>query len=53
MDSENLAYRGITSGESQCAAYRGYICGLLVKVWRDVLRLKVTIQRSIHRKVEL
>lgn len=50
--SENLAYRGITSGNSGCIAYRGFICGIIQTVWKDAIRFSVLIKRKLLNRVE-
>lgn len=52
-DPEQLAYRGITSGNAQCMAYRGYICGIIVSGWRDAIRFTVFLKRTLQHIVEL
>lgn len=54
-DSENLAYRGITSDNAKCMAYRGFICGvdILVSGWRDAILFTVLIKRKLRNLVEL
>ena len=51
-DAENLAYRGITSGNAQCIAYRGFICGIIIISWRDIKELTLTIKKLILFNVE-
>lgn len=53
-DPEQLAYRGITSGNARCMAYRGYICDLIIagSGWRDAIRLTVFLKRKLLMKVE-
>ena len=52
-DSEHLAYRGNTSGNAQCMAYRGFICGIIISIWKDTIRLSVLIKRKLLSRVEL
>ena len=52
-NSENLAYRGITTGNAQCIAYRGFICSIIViSTWNDAIRFSVNIVRKLINKVE-
>lgn len=52
-DAENLAYRGITSGDAQCIAYRGYVCGYVVQKWRDTIEFTMVIARQINKIVRI
>lgn len=48
-DAENLAYRGITSDNAQCIAYRGFICGAIIKYFINSLRAIVLVTRVFRR----
>lgn len=49
---ENLAYRGITSGNAQCIAYRGFICGVVVQAWQEVVSFIVYVRRIVRIYVD-
>ena len=46
-DPENLAYRGINTGDAGCIAYRGFICSVK-EIWNKAIRVTLTIVRSIR-----
>jgi len=48
---EQLAYRGLTSGSAQCMAYRGFICGVIVRSWHDTMKFTVQIVRKLGNRV--
>ena len=51
--SENLAYRGINTGNAKCIAYRGFICEeIIVDLWNDAIRFSVNIVRRFRNRVE-
>lgn len=52
-DAEQLAYRGIISGNAQCMAYRGFICSIIVSGWKDAIRFTVFLKRKLLSRVEL
>ena len=49
---ENLAYRGITSGNAQCIAYRGFICGVIVQTWQKVVHFTLYITRQFNISIQ-
>lgn len=52
--SENLAYRGINTGNAGCMAYRGFVCGVVIqqKLWNDAIRFSTYIKRKLNFRVE-
>ena len=50
---ENLVYRGILSSNAQCIAYRGFICDIVIQLWKDTIRFSISINRKLFNKVEL
>ena len=52
-NAQNIAYRGITSGNAQCIAYRGFICGdIIVESWREIKRFSLYFSQTIKFKLE-
>lgn len=51
---ENLAYRGINTGNVKCIAYRGFIYDIIDEIegWKDVITFSVNIIRKLTFKVE-
>lgn len=51
-DPENLAYRGITSGNAGCIAYRGFICDAITQVWQEIITFTLYIKRLMSISLE-
>lgn len=51
-NAENLAYRGQTSGNARCMAWRGFFCEPVIQSWKEIVRFSLYLTRTFKTILE-